>query len=1029
MTLKPPQATRPARITLSYWLALSSGLIAFAIVSQNPLLTLAIGGGSLALKCFPRSASKFVRYGSQFVFTLLVYTAALLPLWPEPYSDYYYSPLVLIFCVSLIAALNRFSYGGSRGVTSIAAIAFLLFIRNILLFFHFEAPLAELGYSLAFVALMEVALSPRFKDSEDHPHPELVFGLLLALVASFHFTSLPLGLVLAGLPIIAFLVRNHELAKIANEHTRPAHSLSPSAPSPAFALNRFALAGLPLLIAFLLYITALQAPFWGDFLPDNAPYFTKSVAQKANSISQASNLEDEIVTDTTNRVVNPQLIREKAKQIAQNWQGEPQQKPPPSGRENEGNNKRFSQNLRDDAAKPQPYDEDNFEYRLGPFARDRARPPSQTYDASEQGGGGLRFPQLSESRPQPSGQRRLDTGTPPTPDGLKPGVPGGLDTDISNFTGGPETGLASNSPSDESLSQLQRSATEPLAPEADSPTEDFDRFLDSFEQPEKAITQALNLEGSDVSALLSEEALAIVKLDSPRAAPRRLYLRSNVLDTVDRYGMGAIRGSEGRVELPADEDRILTLRSFRQSKSEGSSLTITSNQSRSPTLPLPESFGRIQVFGADTLNVYPEERVALAPRSEEPISYRVYEADLEVTDRERKGSSPSEAYRQRMLEVPLDSDDRAYLEKLAKRVGGSRSPTRQFAYRFANYFSHRHPYSYFVDIPPGPGHSVVRWLENESPGLCSNYAAAFVLLARSRGIPARVVGGFASDEFDSAEKRYIMRQRNAHAWVEFLDESDKWIRFDPTPGISETEIRRAEQYVTAGNPLSLMRLLAKEEQASSDKEDTDDRSSSPDSEPAQETEPPLELAKTESAEPVPTTPAESTPPQAKATSTPESGPGPENAAVTQTASPTPKPSQASPSKPETKPSTPPSPPAQQPTTNSENPNSTSRTANEDANPPWLLLLAVLALVIPTIAYLMRFKKPAPASPELQLRQQAGRLLAQLDSLLQQHELTDDPIWIETRQNLSEQRYGRDTNPILVEDLAVKVALLSKRKPN
>lgn len=1020
--MKSPFWCRP-NITLSYWLALSAALISFAIVSGQLFFAAFIALGAVALRSIATTVSSRIRHGACFAFTLAVYTTALLPLWPEKLSAYYYAPLILIIGVALIAAFNRHSYGGSRGVSSIVAIAFLLFIRNIVLYFHFEAPLPELSFSFAFVGLMEIALSNRFHKGEDNPHPELVFGLLLALVASFQFTSLLLAIVLAALPILAFLIRNHEFGRYSNEHTRSATLISGAIQKSNSRGTLLALAIIPFLAATLLYLTTLQAPFWADFLPRDAPYLAKSIAQKANTISQASNLSDEGIQEATNELVDQEFLKEKANQIARNWSRdnqddaqlkEDEKRDPPI----------FSQ--RSDTPESKPYDQDNYDYSLGPFARNRANANQPTDLKGNNGtpGAGSQFPSLPNSQSQGSSPRNLDSVVPPTPESLNPGIPGGLDTDLSTFAGTSPNGQANGDLSNTSNTDpsLANSATQETFPEPD-----FDEFLESFEQPERAITQALNLEGSDVSALLSEEALVTVKLNSTRAAPRRLYLRSNVLDTVDRNGLGGIRSKEGQVELPTLDDRILTLRTFRQSKSAASTLTITSNQSRSPTLPLPESFGSIQVFESDTLKVYPNERVALAPRSQEPVSYRVFEADLEVTARERRTASISDKYRESMLEVPLSREDRSYLEKLAKRVGGSRSPSRQFAYRFANYFANRHPYSYFVTIPPGPGHSVVRWLENERPGLCSNYAAAFTLLARSRGIPTRVVGGFASNEFDAKESRYIMRQNNAHAWVEYLDESNRWIRFDPTPGISEAEIIRAAQYVSSGNTQSLQRLLAREAEIEQEQDTT--LSEQAPSQASVEREAPL--ASTKSQETSTDTDQSITAPleqnhndrdQTESTATATS-PKPTQQARSNVQTPTlssnPIPQSISSQN---------ASPAQERVSESNPDSPQSETSSQESeNPPWLILLAILALIIPGIVYFMRLQKPSAASPELQLRHQAGRLLSKLDSLIREHRLTEDPIWVETRQTLSEQRYGRETSSILVEDLAVKVALLSKRK--
>lgn len=65
-------------------------------------------------------------------------------------------------------------------------------------------------------------------------------------------------------------------------------------------------------------------------------------------------------------------------------------------------------------------------------------------------------------------------------------------------------------------------------------------------------------------------------------------------------------------------------------------------------------------------------------------------------------------------------------------------------------------------------------------GSCSYYATAFVLLARSIGVPARYVEGF----YIKAPKEGTGKVKSswAHAWAECYIDGAGWITFDPTPG-------------------------------------------------------------------------------------------------------------------------------------------------------------------------------------------------------------------------------------------------------
>lgn len=61
------------------------------------------------------------------------------------------------------------------------------------------------------------------------------------------------------------------------------------------------------------------------------------------------------------------------------------------------------------------------------------------------------------------------------------------------------------------------------------------------------------------------------------------------------------------------------------------------------------------------------------------------------------------------------------------------------------------------------------------------FASALTLLLRADGIPSRVVEGYRVRRFDPFSQRYIVEQRDRHAWVEaYLD--SRWVVFEPLPG-------------------------------------------------------------------------------------------------------------------------------------------------------------------------------------------------------------------------------------------------------
>jgi hypothetical protein len=90
-------------------------------------------------------------------------------------------------------------------------------------------------------------------------------------------------------------------------------------------------------------------------------------------------------------------------------------------------------------------------------------------------------------------------------------------------------------------------------------------------------------------------------------------------------------------------------------------------------------------------------------------------------------------------------------------------------------------FEYSLAVPRDVGRDpIVDFVTVHRAGHCEMFASAMVLLARTQGIPARVVGGYRVSEVNSLTGRAVVRDRNAHAWVEaWVDNA--WRGWDPTP--------------------------------------------------------------------------------------------------------------------------------------------------------------------------------------------------------------------------------------------------------
>jgi len=70
--------------------------------------------------------------------------------------------------------------------------------------------------------------------------------------------------------------------------------------------------------------------------------------------------------------------------------------------------------------------------------------------------------------------------------------------------------------------------------------------------------------------------------------------------------------------------------------------------------------------------------------------------------------------------------------------------------------------------------------EGQKRGYCTHFASALTVLCRSQGIPARIVSGFAANEYDERSQA-MLRDANAHAWTEVWVENWGWAPVDATP--------------------------------------------------------------------------------------------------------------------------------------------------------------------------------------------------------------------------------------------------------
>ncbi|HTQ06762.1 MAG TPA: transglutaminaseTgpA domain-containing protein [Polyangiaceae bacterium] len=94
----------------------------------------------------------------------------------------------------------------------------------------------------------------------------------------------------------------------------------------------------------------------------------------------------------------------------------------------------------------------------------------------------------------------------------------------------------------------------------------------------------------------------------------------------------------------------------------------------------------------------------------------------------------------------------------------------------------RSGYRYDLDSPSGAAKNPLEdFLFKSKRGHCEFYSTAMTVMLRDLGVPARNVTGFVGGTYNRFSHSYVVRQGDAHSWVEVWLDGAGWTRFDPTP--------------------------------------------------------------------------------------------------------------------------------------------------------------------------------------------------------------------------------------------------------
>lgn len=162
-----------------------------------------------------------------------------------------------------------------------------------------------------------------------------------------------------------------------------------------------------------------------------------------------------------------------------------------------------------------------------------------------------------------------------------------------------------------------------------------------------------------------------------------------------------------------------------------------------------------------------------------------YEADSDITTPQASqlravAQNALAQFAQPYLQLPA-LDPR--IPRLAAQIVGSAANNYDKAAALERYL--RTHYGYTLQLPQSVEQDpLANFLFERKRGHCEYFASSMAVMLRTLGIPSRVVNGFRSAEFNDVTGNYVVRAKDAHAWVEVYFPGYGWQTFDPTPASS-----------------------------------------------------------------------------------------------------------------------------------------------------------------------------------------------------------------------------------------------------
>ncbi len=121
------------------------------------------------------------------------------------------------------------------------------------------------------------------------------------------------------------------------------------------------------------------------------------------------------------------------------------------------------------------------------------------------------------------------------------------------------------------------------------------------------------------------------------------------------------------------------------------------------------------------------------------------------------------------------------IQDLARRVTAGKDNPYDQTTAIESYLRSNYQYTLTPTEPPQGADPLDYFLFTSKEGYCEYFATAMGDMLRSLGIPVRLVNGYGPGSYDEKLGRYVVKESDAHTWVEGYFPGYGWIPFEPTP--------------------------------------------------------------------------------------------------------------------------------------------------------------------------------------------------------------------------------------------------------